>query len=76
VLPLEVKQLVCEVDHSHMSSVEFENTYMYSSTVTNVFMLWCLIKDRDKYTSPLSLVYIFANTSTAVFCRFHYVYTQ
>jgi hypothetical protein len=39
-----------EADHSSPSSAEDMNAWSYASTVSYVFMAWCLIKHRDKFT--------------------------
>jgi hypothetical protein len=40
-------------DHSPPSSAEVKNVWSYTSIHPYVFMVWCLVKDRDKFTLPL-----------------------
>jgi hypothetical protein len=39
-----------EADHPLPSCAEVKNTYSYSSTFPYLFMMWCLIKLRVKFT--------------------------
>jgi hypothetical protein len=39
-----------ETDHSHPSSVKVKNAWRYASTPQYVFMVWCLVKHREKFT--------------------------
>jgi len=39
-----------ESDHSPPSRITAENIWSYTSTLTNVFMLFCLDKHRDNCT--------------------------
>jgi hypothetical protein len=49
-LSLAVKRLVREADHSPPSSAEVKNAWSYNSTRQYVFMAWCLVQHRDKFT--------------------------
>jgi hypothetical protein len=37
-----------KVDHSSPSSAEIKNAWSYTSIPSYVFLVWCLIKHRDK----------------------------
>jgi hypothetical protein len=39
-----------EADHSSPSSVEDKTAWSYTSTQQYIFMTWCLVKHRDKFT--------------------------
>jgi hypothetical protein len=39
-----------EANHSP-SSAEIKNAWSYTSTSPHVFMVWCLIKQKDNFTS-------------------------
>jgi hypothetical protein len=49
----EVRQPVCEADHSPPSSVEVRNAWRYISTPPYVFLAWYLVKPRDSFTFTL-----------------------
>jgi len=49
-LSLEVKRPDQEADHSPPSSAEVKNAWSYKSTPQYVFLTWCLVKNRDKFT--------------------------
>jgi hypothetical protein len=51
-LSLGVKRQGHEADHSPPSSAEVKNAWSYTSTPQYVFMAWCLVKRRDKFTLP------------------------
>jgi len=44
-----VKRPGREADHSPPSIAEVTNAWNYASTLEHVFMVWCLIKHRDKF---------------------------
>jgi len=39
-----------EAGHSHSSGAEVKNAWSYTSTLSYVFMAWCLVKHRDNFT--------------------------
>jgi hypothetical protein len=41
-----------EADHSPPPSAEVKNVWSYTSSPQYVFMAWCLVKHRDKFTLP------------------------
>jgi hypothetical protein len=41
-----------EADHSPPSSAEIKNEWSYSSAHPYVFMVWCSVEHRDKFTLP------------------------
>jgi hypothetical protein len=47
-----VKRLESYADHSHSYSAELENAWSYMSASPYVFMTWCLLKHRNKFTVP------------------------
>jgi hypothetical protein len=49
-LSLGLKCPRCEADYSAPSSAEVKNAWSYTSTPQYVFMAWCLVKHRDKFT--------------------------
>jgi hypothetical protein len=49
-LSLGIKRPGREADHSPPSSAEVKNAWSYTSTPRNVFMAWCLVKHRGKFT--------------------------
>jgi hypothetical protein len=44
----------CEADHSSSSAAEVKNARSYNSTPAYLFLSWCLIKHRDKFTTYLT----------------------
>jgi hypothetical protein len=48
------KVTMCEADHSPPYSAEIKNNWNYASTLTYIFMVWCLIKHRANFTSASS----------------------
>jgi hypothetical protein len=46
-----VKRPGREADHSPPSSAEVKNAWSYTSTPQFVFIAWCLVKHRHKFTS-------------------------
>jgi hypothetical protein len=54
-LPPGLKWSGREVEHSPPSSAKIENSWIYTSITPCVFMAWCLIKHRDKFTSTLHI---------------------
>jgi hypothetical protein len=58
---LGVKRLGREAAHSPPSSAEVKNAWSYNSTPQYVFMAWCLVKHRDKFTfyHALTMKFIF-----------------
>jgi len=40
-----------EADHSHPSSAEVKNAWSYTAAPQYVFMVWCLVKHRDNFTT-------------------------
>jgi hypothetical protein len=44
-----VKQLEHEADHSLSSSAEVEIAWSYTSSLTYVYMAWCLIKPMENF---------------------------
>jgi hypothetical protein len=49
-LSLGAKRPWCEADHLPPSSAEVKNVWSYTSTPQYVFMVWCSVKHRDKFT--------------------------
>jgi hypothetical protein len=49
VSALGVKQLGCEVDHSHPSSAKVKNAWSYTSTPIYNFIAWYLAKHKNNY---------------------------
>jgi hypothetical protein len=47
-----------EVDRSRASSAEGKNSWSYTSTPQDVFMMWCLIKNSDNFIIILLWIYI------------------
>jgi hypothetical protein len=47
---LGLKRLGREADISPPYSAEVKNAWSYTSTPQYVFMAWCLVKHRDKFT--------------------------
>jgi hypothetical protein len=45
-----VKRSGSEADHSPPSSIEPKYVWSYTSTPIYVFIAWCLVKHRDKFT--------------------------
>jgi hypothetical protein len=56
-----VKRPEREADHSFPSSAMVENAWIYTSTPSNVFMVWCLVKHRDNFTVMMLLSYFAAS---------------
>jgi hypothetical protein len=54
-LSLEVKQPGREADHSPPSSAKVKNAWSYTPLPQYVFMAWCLVKHRDKFTFYLNV---------------------
>jgi hypothetical protein len=50
-----VKRSGREADHSRPSSAEVQNAWSHTSTPQYVFMVWCLVKQRDTFTLSLCL---------------------
>jgi hypothetical protein len=44
-----------EADHSPPSSAEVKNAWSYISTPQYVFIAWCLVKHKDKFTFTFTL---------------------
>jgi hypothetical protein len=44
-----VKRPRREADHSPPSRAEFKNTWSYTSTPPYIFMIWCLVKQKDAF---------------------------
>jgi hypothetical protein len=38
-----------ESDYSHLSNAEVKNTWSYTSSPQYVFMVWCLLKNKDNF---------------------------
>jgi hypothetical protein len=55
-LSLEVKRPGPKTDHSPPSSAEVKNAWSYTSAPPHVFMAWCLVKHRENFILPLSLL--------------------
>jgi hypothetical protein len=56
-LSLGVKRPEREADHSPPSTAEVKTAWSYTSTPQYVFMAWCLVKHRDKFTSSFFFYY-------------------
>jgi len=54
-----LKRPLREADHSPPSSSEIKNAWRYTTTPQYVFMAWCLVKHRDKFT----FIFIVQNAS-------------
>jgi hypothetical protein len=39
-----------QLDHSHPTSAEVKNAWRYTSILQHVFMAWCLVEHREKFT--------------------------
>jgi hypothetical protein len=46
-----LKQPARQADHSHLSSAEIKNAWSYTSTPPYVFVVWDIVKHRDKFTN-------------------------
>jgi hypothetical protein len=55
---LGLKRPSHEADHSPPSSAKVKNAWSYTSTPEYVFMAWCLVKHRDKFTFYLTFIVI------------------
>jgi len=44
-----LKRLMCEADLSPTSRTEVKDTWSYTSTPPEVFMMWCLMKQRIRF---------------------------
>jgi hypothetical protein len=54
-----VNRIGSEADHSSASSTEFNSTYSYTTTPSDVFMAWYLIKHRDfTFILPVLFIYV------------------
>jgi len=62
---LGVKRTGREADCLLASSAEVKNVWSYTSTLTYVFMVWCLVKHRDKFI--FTFIFIFSYIRTHVF---------
>lgn len=51
-----IKQLGCKTDHSSLSSVEIKNTWQYTTTPSYAFIMWCLIKYKNRFI--ICLLYV------------------
>jgi hypothetical protein len=58
-LSLEVKWPEREADHSSPSSIEVKNAWNSTSTLVDVFMAWCLVKNRIHFTAGADLRFTF-----------------
>jgi hypothetical protein len=63
---LEVTWLECEADHSPPSSAEVINKWSYTSTPQSIFMAWCLVKHRGKFTFFTFMGYIYWTSEARV----------
>jgi hypothetical protein len=61
----KVKRLGCEAEHSPPSGAEGECVELYVHCPC-IFMTWCIIKHKDKFTGPPPL----HNLESASSCRF------
>jgi hypothetical protein len=61
-----VKRPGRETHYSRLSSVEVKNAWSYTPTPQYVFMSWCLVKHKDKFTFTLK---IHKNKYTVIFQR-------
>jgi len=52
---LGVKRPVGEADHLPPSNAEVKNAWAHTSSPSYVFMEWCLVKHRDKFTFTYNL---------------------
>jgi hypothetical protein len=57
-LPLGVKRLGREADHSPPTSAEVKNAWSYTSTPQYVFMAWYLVKHRDSFAFAVTPIYM------------------
>jgi hypothetical protein len=57
ILTPGVKRPGREADHSPPSIDEFKNALSYASSPPYVFMTWCLVTHRDKFTFNVSVQY-------------------
>jgi len=55
-LVLGVQQPGHEADCPLLPSAEVKNVWGYTSNTPNIFMLWCLIKDRGKFAFTLLIL--------------------
>jgi hypothetical protein len=64
-----VKQPGCEADHPSLSSDDVKNAWSYTSTPPFIFMMWCLVKHRDKFTFIFmySVVSVYPHNSNILF---------